>query len=181
MKKIILLLAVVGMFSLQGCTGPEGPPGQDGFDGVKGEPGFVSEVFDVSNVIFNGKNGYSIFVNLDPKIYSGDVILVYRLSNIVNGKKVWNPIPESYYYDDGTLFFSYRFNFTQNDIEIYLDGFELNTIPNNLSVNQTFRIVIVPGNDGINSKKVLSRVDFSDYNAVVKKYNIDDSNIKVLN
>lgn len=174
MKKIIALLAIVGMFSFQSCTGPEGIPGRDGQDGL------IAEVFDVTSVTFGENNGYSKFINLNPKIYSGDVILVYRLSSIDNGYKVWSPIPESHYYNDGTLFFSYRFNFTQYDINIYLDGFELNTIPNNLSASQTFRIVIVPGDDGINAKSI-NKLDHSDYNAVIKKYNIDDSNVKILN
>jgi hypothetical protein len=78
------------------------------------------------------------------------------------------------------LYFSYKFDFTQTDINIYLDGFELNTIPNNLRVNQTFRIVIVPGDDGINSKKA-NKKTYLDYDAVIKKYNIDDSNVKQLN
>jgi hypothetical protein len=174
MKKIITLLAVVGMFGFQGCTGPEGPPG------VPGADGFVAEVFQRNNVTFDNSNSYGIFVDLNPAIYSGDVILVYRLSGVDNGKNVWSPIPESYYYDDGTLYFSYKFDFTQTDINIYLDGFELNTIPNNLRVNQTFRIVIVPGDDGINSKKA-NKKTYLDYDAVIKKYNIDDSNVKQLN
>ncbi len=174
MKKIIALLAVIGIFSLQGCVGPEGPPG------IPGQDGLIAEVFDVSNVTFGENNAYSKFINLNPKIYSGDVILVYRLSGYDNGNKVWSPIPESHYYNDGTLFFSYRFNFTQYDINIYLDGFELNTIPNNLSSSQTFRIVIVPGDDGINAKSI-NKLDHSDYNEVIKKFNIDDNNVKILN
>lgn len=172
MKKIITFLAFLGIVSFQSCTVTDNAPIDDNDT--------ISEVFEVNNVSFTGTNEYSTFVDLNPKIYSGDVILIYRLEGFANGNKIWNIIPETHYYNDGTLFFSYRFNFTQYDINIYLDGFELNTIPNNLRLNQTFRIVIVPGDDGINSK-TSSIIDYSNYNDVIKRYNINDSNVKKLN
>lgn len=171
MKKIITLLAAIGMFGFQGCAGPEGPPGQDGL---------VADVFEVNNVTFDA-DGKGVLKKFDSTIYSGDVLLVYRLTGSVNGRDVWSPIPESHYYDDGTLYFTYKYNFSQLDFEIYLEGFELNTIPSNLRVNQVFRIVIVPGDDGVNTKKMVNKPDYSDYNAVIKKYNIDDSNVRILN
>jgi len=171
MKKIMILLAFTAMFAFQGCEGPEGPPGQDGL---------IADVFEVGNVNFDA-NGNGIIRNFDASIYSGDVILVYRLTGVVNGHDVWSPIPESHYYDDGTLYFTYKFNFTQIDFEIYLEGFELNTIPTNLRSNQIFRIVIVPGDDGANTKKSVNKPDYSNYYEVIKKYNLDDTNIVKLN
>ena len=171
MKKILTLFAILGTLFLTSCEGPEGPPGQDGL---------IAEVFEANGVSFTSGNNYSVFVDLNPAIYSGDVILIYRLKGQDNGRDVWAPIPESYYYNDGTLYFSYKFDFTQTDINIYLDGFELNTIPSSLASNQTFRIVIVPGDDGINAKKV-AQPDYSDYYEVIKKYNIDDSRVVKLN
>ena len=174
MKKIITLLAVVAMFVFTGCEGPEGPPGFDGQDGL------IAEVFEVGNVNFDA-NGNGVLRNFNVPIYSGDVILVYRLTGVINGRDVWSPIPETHYFDDGTLFFTYKFNFTTVDFEIYLEGFDLNTIPNSLRANQIFRIVIVPGDDGINSKKSVNKAEYLDYNAVIKKYNIDDRNVKRIN
>lgn len=171
MKKILTLFAVVGLIVFSSCEGPEGP---------EGPAGPVAPVFEVNNVNF-AANGDGILQKFPSSIYSGDVILVYRLVDVINGRDVWRPIPESYYYDDGTVYFTYKFNFTQDDFEIYLDGFELNTIPANLRTNQTFRIVIVPGDDGVNTKKSTNKADYSDYDAVIKKYNIDDSNVKKLN
>jgi hypothetical protein len=171
MKKILTLFAVVGLFAFSGCS-------NDNDNYVDTDT--ISYVFEVNNVNF-AANGDGILQKFNSSIYSGDVILVYRLVDVVNGRDVWRPIPESYYYDDGTVYFTYKFNFTQDDFEIYLDGFELNTIPNNLRANQTFRIVIVPGDDGVNTKKSTNKADYSDYDAVIKKYNIDDSNVKKLN
>ena len=52
----------------------------------------------------------------------------------------------------------------------------MSQLPNSFRLGKTFRIVIIPGDDGINAKKV--KADYLDYNAVIAKYNIDDSNIK---
>ena len=175
MKKIITLFAIIGLVAFSSCEGPEGPEGPPGFNTP------LPQVFEVNNVSF-AANGDGIVQRFKTSILSGDVVLIYRLTGITaNNRDVWSPIPESHYYDDGTLFFTYKFNFSQDDFEIYLDGFELNTVPVNLRTNQTFRIVIVPADDGFNTKKSVNKPDYSDYNAVIKKYNIDDSNVKRLN
>ena len=171
MKKILILFAVVGLFAFSGCSDDN----SDDFDDDT-----ISYVFEVNNVTFD-TNGNTPVIDFDTPIYSGDVILMYRLNGTVNGRDVWSPIPQSYYYDNGTLHFTYKFNFTQDDIDLYLEGFELNNVPANLAVNQTFRIVIVPGDDGINTQKSAIKPDYSDYYAVIKKFNIDDSNVKQLN
>lgn len=168
MKKILTLFAVVGMMAFSSCS-------NDNTDNDT-----ISYVFDVTNVNF-ADNGDGVYQQFNSSIYSGDVLLVYRKVGVANGVPIWRPIPESYYYNDGTLHFTYKFNFTQDDFEIYLDGFELNDIPNDLKLAQTFRIVIVPGDDGINTKKSVNKPDYSDYYEVIKKYNIDDSNVKKLN
>ena len=49
MKKVVLLLSLIGMFVFQGCAGPEGPMGPKG---NPGEDGLISSVFfgaDVSD------------------------------------------------------------------------------------------------------------------------------------
>lgn len=170
MKKIFSLFAIVGLMVFSSCSDDDNDVDYD----------TISHVFQVSGVTFDS-NGNTQVIDFNTPIYSGDVILMYRLNGTLNGRNVWSPIPQSYYYDDGTLHFTYKFNFTQDDIDLYLEGFELNTVPNNLRVNQTFRVVIVPGDDGINTQKSVNKPDYSDYYAVIKKYNIDDSNVKELN
>jgi hypothetical protein len=59
-------------------------------------------------------------------------------------------------------------------------------LPTSFTLNKTFRIVIVPGDDGVNnggpnSKTSSNKMDYSDYNGVIKNYNIDDSNVRKLN
>lgn len=171
MKKILTLFAVVGLFAFTGCEGPEGPPGQDA-------P--VAPVIDVNNVNF-ALNGDGEVIDFGFTLFPGDVVLAYRATGVSNGNTVWTQIPESHYYDDGTLFFTYKFNFTKVDFELYLEGFELNTVPANLRTNQRFRIVVVPGENPTISNKSVNKEDYSDYNAVIKKYKIDDSNVKTIN
>lgn len=175
MKKILTLFAVVGLIVFSSCEGPEGAPGLDGADGL------IAQVIDVNNVNF-ALNGDGEVINFGFTLYPGDVVLAYRATGVAtNGSTVWTQIPESHYYDDGTLFFTYKFNFSKVDFELYLDGFNLNTVPTNLRTNQKFRIVIVPGTDPKISNKSVNKEDYSDYNAVIKRYNIDDTNVKQLN
>ncbi|GIQ58195.1 hypothetical protein Flavo103_13310 [Flavobacterium collinsii] len=174
MKKILTLfaVAVVGLITFSSCEGPEGPPGQDA-------P--LAPVIDVNNVNF-ALNGDGEVIDFGFTLFPGDVALAYRATGVAtNGGTIWTQIPESHYYDDGTLFFTYKFNFTRVDFELYLEGFELNTVPTNLRTNQKFRIVVVPGEDPKISKKSVNKEDYSDYNAVIKKYKIDDSKVKTIN
>jgi hypothetical protein len=172
MKKIITLLAVIGMFSLQGCTGPEGIPGQDG---VKGDPGFVSEVFELKNINFvnNPTDGYIIYQKLTPNITASDVILIYRLAGTLNSNTpIWQPIPRTLFLTQGEL--DYDFDFSKEDFTIYAGGtYNLSLTPQYLN-NQTFRIVIVPGSFS-------ASVDKSNYNAVMSALKIKENQIQKMN
>lgn len=175
MKKILTLFAVVGLMAFSSCSDDNNDVDND----------TISYVFEANGVSFSSNSNSENYIDFDSRIYSGDVILVYRYTGAdpVTGRDIWAPIPESHYYNDGTLYFTYKFDFTQDDVRIFIEGFDLdiNPIPSNLRANQTFRIVIVPGDDGINTNKSANKPDYSDYNAVIKKYNIDDSNVKKLN
>lgn len=178
MKKIMILLAVVGTVMFTSCEGPEGPPGYDGLDGQDGSP---AEVYQVSGVSFTAANDYNPIIPLVPAISTSEMVLVYRLAGNDNGP-VWKLTPELYYLEDGTFDFGYNYNFTINDVSIYMDGFDLGNVTNAFRLNQTFRIVIIPGYLSTAAKSVKSaQPDYSDYNAVIKKYNIDDSKVKTIN
>lgn len=178
MKKIITLLAVIGMFGFQGCTGPEGPPGEDGV---------LNEVYEVEKINFIA-NSYSVLIPLSPAIYTSDMVLVYRLAGSTNsGADIWKSLPETYFYSDGTRYFGYNFDFNINGVNIFLEADNLGTVSSSFRLDQIFRIVILPGylsypkTSKGSSGKVANKVDLSDYNAVIKAYNIDDSNVKQLN
>lgn len=179
MKKILTLFAVVGLIVFSSCEGPEGPPGFDGQDGAPGPPGFVSEVFELQNINFSYDkiHGYNIYQKLNPVMYDSDIILIYRLVGTLNPTTpIWQQIPRTVYTSKGEL--DYDFDFSKGDFTIYAGGnYDVSLTPEFLN-KQTFRIVIVPG---AFSNKSVNKADYSDYNEVIRKYNIDDSNVKKLN
>jgi len=173
MKKILTLFAVIGLVAFSSCEGPEGPQGPQGPEGP------VAEVFEISNVNFTAANNYTISQKLNPVIFDSDVVLIYRLSGTINPTTpIWQQIPRTIYNARGEL--DYDFDFSREDFSIYADAnYDIALTPEFLN-GQTFRIVIVPGSFSTTGKSA-SKPDYSDYNEVIKKYNIDDSNVKKLN
>ncbi|PBJ12248.1 hypothetical protein [Flavobacterium sp. ACN6] len=170
MKKILTLFAVVGLIAFSSCEGPEGPMGPPGEDGV------IAEVYEVTNVNFNSANNYNPVIALNPAIFESDMVLVYRLAEVNNGNDVWKLAPENYFLADGTLDFGFDYDFTKNDVSVYMIGNDLAGVANSFRLNQVLRIVIIPGY--VTTGKSVNKADYSNYNEVIKKYNIDDSNIK---
>ena len=168
-KKIILLLAFISMIGLQSCTVHEEVPAP-----MQTDNDTISEVLEYTRS-FTTTNNFSTLVTFPHTIYSSDMVLVYRLSGISSGADVWKLLPETYYFNDGTLDFRYDFDFTKYDVSIFMEGFDLPGVSTTYRTNQVFRIVIIPGYFG---NKTSNNVDFSDYHAVIKAYNLDDSKIK---
>ena len=170
MKRFTLLLAFIGIISLQSCTV------QEDVDNVDYDT--ISQVFEVTRS-FNSTNNYSSLINYPPTIspiYPSDMVLAYRLDGVVNGTDVWKLLPQTFYFADGTLDFRYEFDFTQYDINIYMDGFELATVSTNYRNNQIFRVVIIPANF---SNRV--GLNTQDYKAVIKALKINESKIVKIN
>ncbi|KAF2331874.1 hypothetical protein [Flavobacterium ginsenosidimutans] len=176
MKKILTLFAVIGLVAFSSCEGPEGPPGVPGQDGQDGLPGNVNEIFEVT-LDFNNANNYGRTYVLDPVIAQGDNLLVYELVNTNDGIDTWALLPQVYYLSNGSA--QYNFSFSYDQFSIFIDSdFDPALLPAAFTTNKTFRVVILPG--AVFGKSV-NKADYSDYNAVIKKYNIDDSNVKKLN
>jgi hypothetical protein len=171
--KITLFLAILGMITLQSCTVNE----NDNNPPVDNDT--ISEVFEVTRNFTNG-NSYATLVTYPHDIYNSDMVLVYLLDDIVNGSDVWRQLPQTYYLN-GLGELDYNFDFTKFDVKIFLDSsFNLIDLPSAWSQNQTFRIVIVPGffvNKSTTPKANLSM----DYESVVRRYNIKETQIQKLN
>lgn len=164
MKKIITLFAVVGLLSLQSCTVNDNTaPDYVDYD-------TISEVFEV-NASFNSTNGYSEIIDFSSAIYASDVVLVYRLSGVFNGNDVWTLMPETFYFDNGTLNFGYRFDFTQYDVNVYMVGNDLQSVSTEFRNNQVLRVVIVPGSFS-------SSINKENYNEVIAALNIKEKDIQ---
>jgi hypothetical protein len=168
MRKITLLIAFIGMITLQSCVREEVIVS----DNVDYDT--ISEVFEYSNVDFHSGNGYSVFLDYPHTIYASDMVLVYRLSDYGSAGDVWKPMPETYYFNDGTLDFGYDNDFTQYDAKVSLFGYDLPGLSNAYKLDQVFRVVIIPAYFG---NKNSSELDFNDYKAVKEHYNIDESKI----
>ena len=167
MKKIITLLAVVGMFSLQSCTETDNTPIVDNDT--------ISEVFELKNINFGytSTEGYTIYQTLTPSIYASDVILIYRLSGFINSATpIWKLIPRTLFLDQGNEL-DYDYDFSIEDFTIYAKGnYDISTTPQYLE-NQTFRIVIVPGAFSANLKT-------NNYEDVMAKLNLNESQIQTV-
>jgi len=172
MKKIFLLLAMAGGALFTGCTI------DDEADVIENNYVFEAEAFEISNVDFvanaNGNYAEVLYDFGDSPLIESDVVLVYRLSDAsTNTTDVWELIPRTIYLE-GTDELDYDFNFTRNDLLLYMDAtFALADAPA-YTQNQVFRVVIIPAFD--NS----ARMNVTDYKSVIERYNIDDSNLKTL-
>lgn len=165
MKKITLLLAVIGMISLNSCTINEhSGPDRD----------TISKVWEYTNVNFL-PNSYSVVLNFPQTIPSSDMVLVYRLSGVFQGEDIWKLLPESYFFDDGTLDFRFVNDFTRYNAQIDLEGFNLNGLNASVRLNQVLRVVVVPG---YFNNKMSKNMDFNNYKATLQAFNIDDSKIQ---
>jgi hypothetical protein len=162
MKKIFTLLAVAGLFSLQSCTVV------DDTDDVDNDT--ISEVFEVT-ASFNSSNNYSRFIQLDPAIFASDVVLVYRLSGVSQGKDVWKLLPETYYFNDGTRDFGYNFDYTRTDVNVFMVGNDLQSVSTDFRLNQVLRIVIVPASFS-------TSIDKNNIEAVMSALKVNENQIQ---
>ncbi len=166
MKKITLILAFIGMIGLQSCTVNE--------DNDPVDNDTISEVIEITTS-FSQANNFSRLVTINPPIFPSDMILVYHLYGVENGADVWRLMPQTYYFDLGGEL-DYNFDFTSFDVNIFMDAnFNMNTLSPAWTQNQTFRIVIIPG---FFSGKQSNKVDFNDYEATLKAYNINPLQVR---
>jgi hypothetical protein len=165
MKKITLMLAFVGMMTLQSCS-------NDNSNATPVDNDTISEVFEYTNVNFTPENGFSQLLTYPHSIYTSDMILVYRLSGYFQGEKIWKPLPETYFFDDGTLDLRYDFDFTRFDTELHMEGFDLPAVSAGYSIGQVFRVVVVPGYFGKQSK-----INTADYTAVVQALHLTEAKV----
>lgn len=166
MKNLILFLAVF-VATLSSCEGPQGPPGPQGPTGTSLE----SEVIQLNGVNFNAGGNYGIFYDLVPAILSSDMVLVYRQSGTDGGNPVWQLIPKTYYIEEGEI--DFNFDFTVNDVNIYIESTYDPLLTPEFINNQSFRIVIIPGYFSNRAS-----FDFNDYDATVRALGLENSTVR---
>ena len=161
MRKLFTLLAFIGVLSLQSCTLT---------DDLYVEDTSASQVFEVPTS-FTASNNYSKQIVFNSKLYASDEVLVYRLIGSAQGKNIWKLLPEAHYFNDGSFDFGYEYDYTLRDVNVYLVGNNLSTVPTSFRLNQVLQVVIVPAN-------YAKLVDKKDYFNVVSKLNLKESDIQ---
>jgi hypothetical protein len=168
MKKLLLPLMVLSVIFIQACQGPMGPAGPEGPAGITVE----ADVFEVVGDFAPESNFTveAVFDELGLTFLESDKLLIYHLWETDEGRDVWRMLPQTIYLEQGQ--FAYQFDFTNVDFRIFLQGnFDLNLLGPEWRDEQYFRLVVVP------TRAVNFRVDFNDFDAVVKHYNLDVNNI----
>lgn len=169
MNKIFSIFALIGIVVFQACEGPEGPIGPPG---PEGEPGIniVSEVFEVEADFTETGNFEAIF-DFEPAIVESDVVLAFIEWEKPDGTSIWRALPQTVFFDQGVLI--YNHDFTASDFRLFLDGpMDYSQLGAEWTENQTFRIVIVPGDF------VGARIDLTNYEAVTKMLGIEEQDFQ---
>ncbi|MDM1557471.1 hypothetical protein PYS58_18750 [Chryseobacterium indologenes] len=180
MKKILPLILLAGVgFLAYSCDNSNDDP-------VVVNPGKDNDTFPImmdAPGSFTAANNYAL--TADISIQTTDVVLVYRRAG-----NAWQQIPKTVYVDPATSVsprkFDYNFVFSNKEVQVRIDDQNFNLASmssaeaNNYLNNQTFRIVLVPADPAKKMARTSNSVDFGDYNAVVKYYNLDESKIKTI-
>ena len=171
MKKLHYIYLLMVFFAASSC-GRDGAPGPQGLPGLPGPPGYDGEsafLFEY-DFDFNQANDWyeRIFYPEDFPVYPEDMVLVYLLwESTEEYGDVWRLMPQTIMMEFGIL--QYNFDFSQNDISLFLDAdFPLDKL-GPLYTQGWMRIVVVPGQE-INSRHALP--DLSDYDAVKEAYGL---------
>ncbi len=146
MKKISLLVSflVVLFISCTGDLGPQGPPGFDGADGL------IGSIFEVE-ATFTEADGYEIFTGIPTSIevFDTDIVIAYILSGVDNGIDIWEPLPQTLFFDNGILLYGY--DYTLNDVHFFLDGtINLTTLDALFTDEIVFRVAVIPADFAAN-------------------------------
>lgn len=168
LRTFTFIFSILIVSSFVSCEGPAGPAGYDGQDGQDG--GLVyTDVYKLEGD-FTSANKYKLgFTFSGDGLYEGDVVLVYILWKTVDNTDIWRLLPQTVVLENETIIYNY--DFTYGDVQVFIEytGDYDNLLPAETE-NQTFKVVVVPGNDYAKLKST----DISDLNAL-----LSNSQIKV--
>ena len=173
MKKLLIPFILITAALFQSCRGPEGR------EGLPGEDGLIGQTAEIKNVNFNAANDWQVrrdYQSVKLGFVESDVILVYVLWSVANNTPVWRLVPQAIDSPRGVF---YNFDFTRSDFTVFLDAPNDNLLASlsaTFTQNQTFRIVAVPSE--FSSRKGGAPVDYKDYEAMKKYFNLDESKVK---
>ncbi len=156
MKKISILLVTFALILFNACTGDIGPQGPAGFDGIDGADGLIGSIFEVE-VTFTEADGYEFFTDIPTSIdvFDTDIVIAYILSGVDNGVDIWEPLPQTLFFDNGILLYGY--DYTLNDVSFFIDGtIDPTTLDALFTDNIVFRVAVIPADlaAGINTENI---------------------------
>ncbi len=134
-------------------------------------------MFDLE-ATFNAANEYSEGFDLSSLgAAESDMVLVYMPTyTLDDGTPLWSPLPQTIFLEAGPVIF----NFAASNTVLFLlleatDAVLAGINAENLT-DMWFRAVIIPG-EFEGGRKASANVDYSNYEEVVKYYNISEQNI----
>ncbi len=158
MKKLSLLssLLIIALFiSCTGDPGPQGPPGFDGADGL------IGTIFEVEADFTEGNNyEYLVDIPTNIEVFDTDVIMAYILTGVDNDVDIWEPLPQTLFFEGDILL--YGFNHTFFDVNFFLDGtVDFASLDALYTDGVVFRVAVIPAafaetTDLTNIKEVMS-------------------------
>lgn len=147
-KFITLFIGIAGAlvlgFGLTSCEGPIGPPGPPGAPGSDGADGLIGSVFE-AQIDFGKANDYQAIVDFPTSIdvFDSDVVVAYILTAVDNGTDIWEPLPQTLFFDTDILLYGY--DHTSSDIRFFLDGtIDLGSLDPVFTDGVIFRVAIIP-------------------------------------
>ncbi len=132
------------LFVLASCEGPAGPPGPPGPPGEDGADGLIGTVFE-AEIDFNASNEYSSVVEFpgDIEVFESDVVMAYILTAVEDGTDIWEPLPQTLFFDTDILLYGY--DHTIFDIRFFMDGtVDFGSLGPVFTDGVIFRIAIIP-------------------------------------
>lgn len=172
MKKLFSILLLGMAIFFQACEGPMGPEGPQGPPGLDG--GLEYSLVIERTIDFTAANNYFRDFQFNQPIFESDVVLVYIEWDNANGRKIWRLLPQTVFFEEGAL--QYNFDFTDVDYAIFLETtFDPSILDNSWTRNQTFRIVVVPG------EFINGRIDYSNYEGVMKLIGAEEKDVVKMN
>ena len=167
MKKIMILLAVVGLFAFSGCSNNDDNDVDN--DTIPFAFQFTDNLGRVADNEYNIKSTFQFEIN--DNLRDDETVLVYRLTGYVNSSTpVWQLIPRTIYLDNDEEL-DYDYDFSKLDFIITARGtYNLLDTPEYIN-NQTFRVVIIPSYLAVSVNK-------NNYLEVMKALNLNESQIQ---
>ncbi len=172
MKKIVTLLAVIGIVSFQSCTVNDNAPVAD--------KDTIPQAFELKNknlvrIADNEYNYSSTFQReIGGDLFDDETVLVYRLTGVLNSSTpVWQLLPRTINFSNGDVL-EYYFDFSKVDFVITVYGnYKLLNRLDYLN-NQTFRVVILPS-------ALATSLNTKDYVGVMAALKLNENQIQKIN